>query len=103
MLRVRLTVTVCCAPPRTSVIEVGLTLLMAMLDALEAFTVRPKAPVAEATPLPLAVMLIVWLLTSAALLAALKLMLPELPVPGWVKTAVTPLGRALVDSVTLPV
>ena len=36
------------------------------------------------------------------MLAAFRLMLPEFPVPGWVKVAVTPLGRALVDSVTLP-
>ena len=41
--------------------------------------------------------------TNAALLEALRLMLPELPVPGWVKVAVTPLGRVLVESETLPV
>jgi hypothetical protein len=32
------------------------------------YVVRVKVAVAEATPLPLAVMVIVWLLTSAALL-----------------------------------
>jgi len=59
--------------------------------------------VAEEIPLPLAVMVIVWPFTSAAVLAAVRLMLPELPVPGCVMLAVTPLGRVLVDSVTLPV
>jgi hypothetical protein len=43
------------------------------------------------------------LLTRVALLLAVRLMLPEFPVPGWVIVAVTPLGRALVVSVTLPV
>jgi hypothetical protein len=57
----------------------------------------------EATPLPLAVMVMDWPLTRVALLAAVRLMLPELPVPGWVKVAVTPLGKPLVASVTLPV
>lgn len=69
----------------------------------EALTVKAKVAVADATPLPLAVMVIVWPLTSAALLAAVRLMLPVLPVPGCVKAAVTPLGRVLVESVTLPV
>ena len=39
-------------------------------------------PLTEDTPLPLAVTVIVWLLTSAALLAACSVMLPEFPVPG---------------------
>jgi hypothetical protein len=38
----------------------------------------------EATPLPLAVMVMDWPLTKVALLAAVRLMLPEFPVPGWV-------------------
>jgi hypothetical protein len=63
-----------------SVAELGLTLLMAMLG--EGFTVRLKVALTEDTPLPLAVTAIVWLLTSAALLAACKLTLPESPVPG---------------------
>jgi len=29
-------------------------------------------------------------------------MLPEVPLPGWVVVAVTPLGRVLTESVTLP-
>jgi hypothetical protein len=71
--------------------------------ACAATTVRLKVLVTELTPLPLAVMVIVWLLTSVALLAACRLMLPELPVPGCVMVAVTPLGKVLVASVTLPV
>ena len=67
------------------------------------FTVSVKVLVTEITPVPLAVMVIVWLLTSAAVLAACKVMLPELAVPGWVIVAVTPLGKVLVASVTLPV
>jgi hypothetical protein len=63
-----------------SVTELGVTLLMAMLGG--GFTIRLKVLVTELTPLPLAVTVIVWLLTSAALLAACKLMLPEFPVPG---------------------
>jgi hypothetical protein len=43
------------------------------------------------------------LLTSVAVLEAFRLMLPEFPVPGWVNVAVTPLGKVLVASVTLPV
>ncbi len=74
---------------------------MAMLGG--GFTVRLKVLVAELTPLPLAVMVTVWLLTNVAPLAACKLMLPELAVAGWVIVAVTPLGRVLVASVTLPV
>jgi hypothetical protein len=95
-----LTVTFCELPPRVSVTELGLTLLTAMLGG---FTVRLNVAVTEETPLPLAVMVIVRLLTSVAVLAAFRLMLPEFPVRGWVKVAETPLGRALVDSVTLPV
>jgi hypothetical protein len=45
-------------------------------------TVRLKLLVAELTPLPLAVMVIVWLLTNVALLAAWSAMLPEPAVPG---------------------
>ena len=100
-MSVRFTVTACELPPRTRVTELGLTLLIAMLGV--ALTVRLKVLVTETTPLPLAVMVIVWLLTSAAVLAACKVMLPELAVPGWVIVAVTPLGKALVASVTLPV
>jgi hypothetical protein len=84
-----------------SVTEVGLTLLMAMLGT--GLTVRLKVLVTELTPLPLAVIVIVWLLTSGALLAAWSEMLPEVPVPGWVIVAVTPVGKVLVESVTLPV
>jgi len=83
--------------------EPGLTPLMAMLPALGAVTVRVNVAVTEETLLPLAVMVIVSLFTNVALLEALRLMLPELPVPGWVKVAVTPLGRVLVESETLPV
>jgi hypothetical protein len=68
-----------------------------------AATVRVKLLVTELTPLPLAVMVIVWLVTRVALLAACSAMLPELPVPGWVIVAVTPVGNVLVERVTLPV
>ena len=43
------------------------------------------------------------LLTREALLAAFRLILLELLVPGWVMVAETPLGRLLVESETLPV
>ena len=43
------------------------------------------------------------MLTRVAVLAAFRLMLPEFPVPGWVKVAEMPLGRVLVESVMLPV
>lgn len=66
-------------------------------------TVKLKVVATELTPLPLAVIVIAWSVTTVALLVAWKLMLPEFPVPGCVKIAVTPLGRALVESVTLPV
>jgi hypothetical protein len=46
------------------------------------FTVRLKVALTEDTPLPLAMTVIVWLLTSVALLAAWSVMLPEFPVPG---------------------
>ena len=74
---------------------------MAMLGT--APTVRLKVLVTELTPLPLAVMVIVWLVATVALMAACSTMLPELPVPGWVIVAVTPVGKVLVASVTLPV
>jgi hypothetical protein len=54
---VRFTVTACELPPEVSVIEPGLTLLMAMVGT--ALTVRLKVLVTELTPLPLAVMVIV--------------------------------------------
>jgi len=98
LLRVRLTVRLA-LPPRVSVTELGLTLLIAMVGVV---TVRLKVAVAE-TPLPLAVMVMGWLLTRAAVLLAFRLMVPEFPVPGWVYVAVTPVGRVLVESVTLPV
>jgi hypothetical protein len=98
LLRVRLTVRLCALPPRTSVIELGFTLLMAMLGV--EVTVRLKVAVAE-TPLPLAVM-VIWVLPVAPP-PACRLMLPEFPEPGEVMAAVTPLGRLLVESVTLPV
>jgi hypothetical protein len=79
LLRVRLTVRLALLP-RASVTELGLTLLIAMLGVV---TVRLKVAVAE-TPLPLAVMVMDWLLTRAALLAAFRLMVPEFPVLGWV-------------------
>jgi hypothetical protein len=82
------------------VIDPGLTLLMAMVPGL---TVRLKVAVTEEAPLPLAVIVIVWLVTTVAVLEGFKLMLPEFPVPGWMKVAVTPLGSVLVASVTLPV
>jgi hypothetical protein len=62
-----------------------------------------KVAVAEETPLPLAVIVIDWPLTRVALLAAFRVILPEVPVRGCVKVAVTPLGRVLVASVMLPV
>jgi hypothetical protein len=65
--------------------------------------VRVKVAVAEDTPLPLPVIVMDQPLTNVALRAVFKLMLPEFPVPGWVKVAVTPLGSALVESVMLPV
>jgi hypothetical protein len=101
LVRVRLTVTLCALPPRASVTELGFTLLMAITGA--AFTVKVKLLLTEETPLPLAVMVIDWLLTSVALLAAVRLMLPEFPEPGEVIVALTPLGRLPVASVTLPV
>jgi hypothetical protein len=52
LLRVRLTVRLCALPPRASVTELGLTLLIAMVGVV---TVRVKVAVTE-TPLPLAVM-----------------------------------------------
>jgi hypothetical protein len=79
LLRVRLTVRLA-LPLRSSVTELELTLLIAMLGAV---TVRLKVAVAE-TPLPLAVMVMDWLLTRAALLLAFRLMVPEFPVLGWV-------------------
>ncbi len=101
LVRVRFNFTDCGLPPGTSVTTPGLTLLMAMLGGR--FTARLKLLVTELTPLPLAVMVTVKPLTRAAPLAACKLMLPELVVPGWVIVAVTPLGRVLVVRVTLPV
>jgi len=80
-LRVRVTVTLWAEPPRASVIEVGLTLLIAILGGV---TVRLKVEVTDETPLPPAVIVIVRPVTSVALLEAARLMLPELPVPGWV-------------------
>jgi len=61
--------------------------------------------VAEETPLPLAVTVMDRLLTTEAFLRAVRLMVPEVPVlpVGWVMVALTPLGRLLVVSVTLPV
>ena len=56
LVRVRLTVTFCELPPRVSVTELVLRLLMAMLGG---FTVRLKVAVTDETPLPLAVMVIV--------------------------------------------
>lgn len=47
-----------------------------------ALTLRLKVAVTDLTPLPLAVMVIVWLLTKVALLTAWRLITPELPVPG---------------------
>jgi hypothetical protein len=67
------------------------------------FTVSVKVAVTDEAPLPLAVIVIVWLFISAAVLQACRLMLPEFPAPGWVKVAVTPLSRVLVASVMLPV
>jgi hypothetical protein len=51
--------------------------------------------VTDVTPLPEAVMVMVWPLTTVALPEAFRLMLPEVPAPGWVMVAVTPLGRVL--------
>jgi hypothetical protein len=59
--------------------------------------------VAEETPLPLAVTVMVRLLVKVARLEAFRLMEPELDVLGWVIVALTPLGRVLVDKVMLPV
>jgi len=70
LVRVRFNFTDCGLPPGTSVTAPGLTLLMAMLEEVAAFTVRLKLLVTELTPLPLAVMVTVWLLTNVALLAA---------------------------------
>jgi len=99
LLRVRSTVRLA-LPPRASVTELGLTLLIAMVGVV---TVRVKVVAAEETPLPLAVMVMERLLTREALLAAFRLMVPEFRVPGWVYVAVTPVGRLLAESVTLPV
>jgi hypothetical protein len=62
------------------VIELGFRPLIAML--VGGFTVRVKVAVTLETPLPPAVMVMVWPLTKAAVLEACRLMLPELPVPG---------------------
>ena len=79
-VRVRVTEMLLALPPRVSVTDFGLTLLIAMLGT--GFTVRLKVAVTEDTPLPLAVMVIVSLLTSVALLEAFRVMLPEFPVLG---------------------
>jgi hypothetical protein len=42
-----------------------------------------------------------WFVTGAAPLAAVRALVPVLPVPGWVMLAVTPLGSVLRLSVTL--
>ena len=77
-MSVTFTVSTCALPPGTSVTVLGLTLLMAILGG---DTVRLKGLVTELTPLPLAVMVIVWLVTVGAVLAAWSEMLPEAPVP----------------------
>lgn len=100
-MSVKVTVTACGLPPWTSVTELGFTLLIAILGT--GLTVKMKVPVTELTPLPLAVMVIIWLLTKVALITAWRVMLPELAVPGCVIVAVTPFGMALVASVILPV
>lgn len=43
------------------------------------------------------------LLTTVALLAAFRLMVPEFPVPGWVTVALTPLVKVPIERVILPV
>ncbi len=65
--------------------------------------VRLNVVVALETPLPLAVTVIVWLLTAGAFAAAVRLIEPEFPVPGCVMVAVTPVGKMLVATLTLPV
>ena len=87
-----------CVPLSATLAVAGLS-----VTAMAGITVKVKIFVAEVTPLPLAVMVIVWLVASVAELEGVSLMLPEVPVPGWVKVAVTPLGKVLVDRVTLPV
>ena len=81
-------------------IDPGLAL---MLMAGAADTVSVNVAVAFEIPLPLAVTVMVWLLTAGALAAAVRLIEPELFVPGCVMVGVTPVGSALVESVTLPV
>ena len=66
-------------------------------------TDRLKVALALETPLPLAVTVTVWLLTIDALAAAVRLIEPLLPVPGWVILAETPLDNPLTLRLTLPV
>src|SRR3990172_2025893 len=91
------TVTVADWPCMTKA-DAGLIVPMAMPDE-----VRLKFFVAEVTPVPLAVIVIAWFSISAAVDAAWNTILPELPLPGCVIVAVTPVGRVLNASVTLPV
>jgi hypothetical protein len=96
----RVTVPVEEAPPVT---VAGLKLSALTVGRADGFTVRLKLAVLAETPLPLAVMLMVWLVTREALLAACRVIVPVFPVPGWVMFGVTPLGRVLVDRLTPPV
>ena len=66
-------------------------------------TVSDREEVAEEIPDPLAVMVMLWPVTVAAELDAVSVMLPELPVPGWLIVEVTPLGSVPRANVTLPV
>ena len=81
-------------------IELGLAL---MLMAGAADTVSVNVAVAFETPLPLAVTVMVWLLTGGALAAAWSVKNPLEPVSGEAIVAVTPVGRLLIPSVTLPI
>jgi hypothetical protein len=91
--------TLCEEPPAVSDTEPPA--LIAITGA--ASTVTLNVVVAFETPLPLAVTVAVTLLTGVALAAAVKLMDPEFPVPGWVISALTPDGSPVTLSETLPV
>lgn len=97
---VRLTVmlTDCAAPPAVN--DNGPPALTEMDGAAE--TVRLNVVVALETPAPMAVTVIVWLLTDAAFAAAVSITEPLFPAPGSVGLAVTPAGNPVTFSATLP-
>ncbi len=90
----------CALPPGDNVTD---DVFAVRLIAGSAETVRLNVAVAFDTPLPLAVTVMVWLLTAGAFAVAVRPIEPEVPVPGCVMVAVTPVGSVLVARLTLPV